>query len=151
MDKIQISVSQRAYEVAKKAHFGQVDKAGVDYIKHPETVASFLKTDEEKAVAFLHDVIEETALTLQDLRNDGFSEKVINAVDILTKKKEQTYQSYLELVKTNELARVVKLADLRHNSDLTRLSKVTTKDIERNKKYRSAITFLSQEEKISNF
>lgn len=147
MDKIQKSVSQRAYEVAKKAHFGQVDKAGVDYIKHPEIVASFVKTDEEKAVAFLHDVIEDTALTLQDLRNDGFSEKVINAVDILTKKKGQTYQSYMELVKTNELARIVKLADLRHNSDLTRLSKVTRKDIERNKKYRSAITFLSQVEK----
>lgn len=116
MDKIQKSVSQRAYEVAKKAHFGQVDKAGVDYIKHPEIVASFVKTDEEKAVAFLHDVIEDTALTLQDLRNDGFSEKVINAVDILTKKKGQTYQSYMELVKTNELARIVKLADLRHTS-----------------------------------
>lgn len=63
MDKIQKSVSQRAYEEAKKAHFGQVDKAGVDYIKHPETVASFVKTDEEKAVAYLHDVIEDTELT----------------------------------------------------------------------------------------
>ena len=151
MDKIQKSVSQQAYEVAKKAHLGQVDKAGVDYIKHPKTVASFVKTDEEKAVAYLHDVVEDTKLTLLDLEELGFSKTIIEAVDILTKKKEQDYQSYLNLVKTNELARVVKLADLRHNSDLTRLSKITTKDIERNKKYRSAITFLSQVEKNSNF
>ncbi|VQX84251.1 guanosine polyphosphate pyrophosphohydrolases/synthetases (COG0317) [Streptococcus pneumoniae] len=151
MDKIQKSVSQQAYEVAKKAHLGQVDKAGVDYIKHPKTVASFVKTDEEKAVAYLHDVVEDTKLTLLDLEELGFSKTIIEAVDILTKKKEQDYQSYLNLVKTNELARVVKLADLRHNSDLTRLSKITTKDIERNKKYRSAIAFLSQVEKNSNF
>lgn len=147
MDKIQKSVSQRAYEVAKKAHLGQVDKAGVDYIKHPKTVASFVETDKEKAVAYLHDVVEDTKLTLLDLEELGFSKTIIEAVDILTKKKGQDYQSYLNLVKTNELARVVKLADLRHNSDLTRLSKITTKDIERNKKYRSAIAFLSQVEK----
>ncbi|RTZ11541.1 HD domain-containing protein, partial [Streptococcus pneumoniae] len=111
----------KAHEVAKKAHFGQIDRAGIDYIKHPETVASFVVTDEEKAVAYLHDVIEDTSLTLLDLKKEGFSKNIIEAVDILTKKKGQDYQSYLNLVKTNELARVVKLADLRHNSDLTRL------------------------------
>ncbi|HFM9728913.1 TPA: GTP pyrophosphokinase, partial [Streptococcus pneumoniae] len=109
----------KAHEVAKKAHFGQIDRAGIDYIKHPETVASFVTTDEEKAVAYLHDVIEDTTLTLLDLKKEGFSKNIIEAVDILTKKKGQDYQSYLNLVKTNELARVVKLADLRHNSDLT--------------------------------
>lgn len=133
----------KAHEVAKKAHFGQTDRAGIDYIKHPETVASFVTTDEEKAVAYLHDVIEDTSLTLLDLEKEGFSKKIIEAVDILTKKEEQDYQSYLKLVKTNELARIVKLADLRHNSDLTRLPKITEKDLERNKKYSSAITFLS--------
>lgn len=133
----------KAHEIAKMAHFGQVDRAGVDYIKHPETVASFVKTDEEKAVAYLHDVIEDTSLTLLDLEMFGLSKNIIEAVDILTKKKGQDYQSYLNLVKTNELAKVVKLADLRHNSDLTRLPKITEKDLERNKKYSSAITFLS--------
>lgn len=128
---------------AKKAHFGQTDRAGIDYIKHPETVASFVTTDEEKAVAYLHDVIEDTTLTLLDLKKEGFSKNIIEAVDILTKKKGQDYQSYLNLVKTNELARVVKLADLRHNSDLTRLPLITEKDLERNKKYSSAITFLN--------
>lgn len=134
----------KAHEVAKKAQSGQIDKAGIDYIKHPETVASFVATDEEKAVAYLHDVIEDTSLTLLDLKKEGFSKNIIEAVDILTKKKGQDYQSYLNLVKKNELARVVKLADLRHNSDLTRLPLITEKDLERNKKYIQAIHYLNK-------
>lgn len=65
----------KAHEVAKKAHFGQIDRAGIDYIKHPETVASFVTTDEEKAVAYLHDVIEDTTLTLLDLKKGRFFKK----------------------------------------------------------------------------
>ena len=137
------SQSEKAYEIAKKAHLGQIDKAGEDYIKHPEKVASFVKTDEEKAVAYLHDVIEDTELTLEDLREYGFSEEVLKAVDVITKKKGQDYQTYLNSVKENKLARVVKLADLRHNSDLTRLTKVTEKDIKRKEKYQKAIDFLN--------
>ena len=133
------SQSERAYEIAKKAHLGQVDKAGEDYIKHPEKVASFVKTDEEKAVAYLHDVIEDTELTLEDLGEYGFSKEVIEAVDIITKKRGEDLNS----VKKNKLARAVKLADLRHNSDLTRLAKVTEKDIKRKEKYQKAIDFLN--------
>ena len=137
------SQSEKAYEIAKRAHLGQVDKAGEDYIKHPEKVASFVKTDEEKTVAYLHDVIEDTELTLEDLYECGFSKEVIEAVDIITKKRGEDYQSYLNSVKKNKLARAVKLADLRHNSDLTRLTKVTEKDIERKEKYQRAIDFLN--------
>ena len=137
------SQSEKAYEIAKKAHLGQVDKAGEDYIKHPEKVASFVKIDEEKAVAYLHDVIEDTELTLEDLSEYGFSKEVIEAVDIITKKRGEDYQSYLNSVKKNKLARAVKLADLRHNSDLTRLIKVTEKDIKRKEKYQKAIDFLN--------
>ena len=137
------SQSERAYEIAKKAHLGQVDKAGEDYIKHPEKVASFVKTDEEKAVAYLHDVIEDTELTLENLYEYDFSKEVIEAVDIITKKRGEDYQSYLNSVKKNKLARAVKLADLRHNSDLTRLIKVTEKDIKRKEKYQKAIDFLN--------
>ena len=137
------SQSERAYEIAKKAHLGQVDKAGEDYIKHPEKVASFVKTDEEKAVAYLHDVIEDTELTLEDLNKYDFSKEVLEAVDIITKKRGEDYQSYLNSVKKNKLARAVKLADLRHNSDLTRLIKVTEKDIKRKEKYQKAIDFLN--------
>ena len=135
--------SEKAYKIAKKAHLGQVDKAGEAYIKHPEKVASFVKTDEEKAVAYLHDVIEDTELTLEDLNEYGFSKEVIEAVDIITKKRGEDYQSYLNSVKNNKLARAVKLADLRHNSDLTRLTKVTEKDIKRKEKYQKAIDFLN--------
>ena len=137
------SQSEKAYEIAKRAHLGQVDKAGEDYIKHPQKVASFVKSDEEKAVAYLHDVIEDTELTLEDLHEYEFSKEVIEAVDIITKKKGEDYQSYLNSVKKNKLARAVKLADLRHNSDLTRLTKVTEKDIERKEKYQKAINFLN--------
>lgn len=137
------SQSEKAYEIAKRAHLGQVDKAGEDYIKHPEKVASFVETDEEKAVAYLHDVIEDTELTLEDLHEYEFSKEVIEAVDIITKKKGEDYRSYLNSVKKNKLARAVKLADLRHNSDLTRLTKVTEKDIERKEKYQKAIDFLN--------
>ena len=136
------SQSEKAYEIAKKAHLGQIDKAGEDYIKHPEKVASFVNSDEEKAVAYLHDVIEDTELTLEDLREYGFSEGVLKAVDVITKKKGQDYQTYLNSVKENKLARVVKLADLRHNSDLTRLIDITEKDRERKEKYQKAIDFL---------
>ena len=137
------SQSEKAYEIAKKSHLGQVDKAGEDYIKHPEKVASFVKTDEEKAVAYLHDVIEDTELTLENLYEYDFSKEVIEAVDIITKKRGEDYQSYLNSVKKNKLARAVKLADLRHNSNLTRLTKVTEKDIERKEKYQKAINFLN--------
>ncbi|WP_159720526.1 HD domain-containing protein [Streptococcus halichoeri] len=138
-----MNIVELAFKVAKKAHLGQVDKAGVDYIKHPITVASFVKTDEEKATAYLHDVIEDTSLTLLDLEEHSFPRSVIEAVDILTKKKGQDYQSYLNLVKTNRLARTVKLADLKHNSDLSRLSEVTDKDLKRYKKYQEAIKYLN--------
>ena len=137
------SQSEKAYEIAKRAHLGQVDKAGEDYIKHPEKVASFVKTDEEKAVAYLHDVIEDTELTLEDLYEYGFSKEILEAVDIITKKRGEDYQSYLNSVKKNKLARAVKLADLRHNSDLTRLTEVTEKDIKRKEKYQKAIDFLN--------
>lgn len=103
----------------------------------------FVKTDEEKATAYLHDVIEDTSLTLLDLEEYDFPRSVIEAVDILTKKKGQDYQSYLNLVKTNKLARTVKLADLKHNSDLSRLSEVTNKDLKRYKKYQEAIKYLN--------
>lgn len=132
-----------AHEIAKRAHKGQVDKAGAPYILHPETVASFVTKDDEKIVAYLHDVIEDTPCQLRDLENAGFSSEIIKVVDLLTRKTGQSYKQYLKLVKTNELARVVKLADLKHNSDLSRLTHVTENDIKRLKKYQDAIVFLS--------
>ncbi|HEU8062309.1 TPA: GTP pyrophosphokinase [Streptococcus pneumoniae] len=132
-----------ALAIAKKAHAGQVDKAGVDYIQHPLYVASQVNTEQEKAVALLHDVIEDSDITAADLFASGLSNEVVTAVQILTKKKGQSYQEYFGKVKSNNLARVVKLADLKHNSDLSRLKSVTNTDYERVKKYKNAIYYLS--------
>lgn len=131
-----------AHEIAKKAHAGQVDKAGMDYIKHPEAVASFVNTTEEKATAYLHDVLEDTQITAADLLNAGIPHNVVEVVQVLTKEKYTPYFEYLSRVKENSLARTVKLADLKHNSDRSRLARITDKDLKRLEKYRKAIKFL---------
>ncbi|MFB5091388.1 HD domain-containing protein [Bacillus cereus] len=133
-----------AHEIAKKAHAGQVDKAGMDYIKHPEAVASFVNTNEEKATAYLHDVLEDTEITANDLLSAGIPHKVVEAVQVLTKEKYTPYFEYLCRVKENSLARTVKLADLKHNSDRSRLARITDKDLKRLEKYRKAIQFLGE-------
>ncbi len=132
-----------ALSIATEAHRGQFDKAGVDYVEHPIYVASKVDTEEEKAVALLLDVIEDSPFTAEELLLAGLLETVVTAVQILSKKKRQDYQTYLKTVKSNSLARVVKLADLKHNSDLSRLSSVTDKDLERLEKYKKAIDYLS--------
>ena len=144
MNTTEQSIVDLALSIARKAHEGQLDKAGVDYIEHPIYVASQVDTEEEKAVALLHDVIEDSPVSAEELLIAGLPEEVVTAVQVLTKKKEQDYQTYLETVKKNPLARVVKLADLKHNSDLSRLPSITAKDRERLKKYKKAIDFLSR-------
>ena len=142
MDTSKQPMLELALSIATEAHNGQFDKAGVDYIEHPIYVASQVDT-EEKAVALLHDVIEDSPFTAEELLLAGLPETVVAAVQILSKKKGQDYQTYLENVKSNSLARVVKLADLKHNSDLSRLSSVTDKDLERLERYKNAIDYLS--------
>ena len=144
MNTAEQSMVDLALSIARKAHEGQLDKAGVDYIEHPIYVASQVDTEEEKAVALLHDVIEDSPVSAEELLQAGLPETVVTAVQVLTKEKEQDYQTYLETVKKNPLARVVKLADLKHNSNLSRLSSITEKDRERLKKYKKAIDFLSR-------
>ena len=143
MNQSEQSMFDLALSIAKKAHKGQYDKAGVDYIEHPLFVASLVDTQEEKAVALLHDVLEDSPYTAEKLILAGLPETVVSAVQILTKKKGQDYQQYLELVKSSPIARRVKLADLKHNSDLSRLATVTEKDLERLEKYKKAIDYLS--------
>ena len=143
MNTTEQSMVDLALSIARQAHEGQLDKAGVDYIEHPIYVASQVDTEEEKAVALLHDVIEDSPVSAEELLQAGLPETVVTAVQILSKKKGQDYQIYLENVKSNSLARVVKLADLKHNSDLSRLSSVTDKDLKRFEKYKKAIDYLS--------
>lgn len=142
MDKTQEQIAQA---IATKAHRGQVDKAGVDYINHPATVAASVATDEEKAVAWLHDVVEDTSTTLDDLRSVGLSEEIVGAVDAMTHREDEEYLTeYIPRIKANALARSVKLADLAHNMDTSRLGTLTGKDKSRLAKYAEAKRILEQ-------
>jgi len=105
----------KALEIATKAHEGQLDKSGVAYIHHPIGVAELVEGDDAKIVALLHDVIEDTALTMEDLRQADFSEEVLAAVQVITKVKGECNDAYIARVKENPLALRVKLADIEHN------------------------------------
>lgn len=137
-----MDIVKLALEIASQAHQGQVDKAGVDYIKHPVQVSHLVETKEQKAAALLHDVIEDTDIRGQDLLNQGIPVQVVEVVQILTKSSKLSYGKYLERIKANEDARLVKLADLSHNSDLSRIPNPGPKDFERLTKYKKAIAFL---------
>ena len=123
--------------IATNAHAGQFDKGGNPYILHPLKVMHYLKTDDEElmCIALGHDVIEDTPTTYQDLREAGISERVIAGIRALTKQPGQTYAEYKETVFANPDAMRVKMADLRHNTDIRRLKGIRDKDIERMVRY----------------
>lgn len=139
-----MDVVSLAENLAREAHKGQVDKSGEDYIYHPLYVASQMNSEDEKAVALLHDVVEDTFITLADLAKRGFSKEIIEAVDAITKRTGEDYRTYLGRVKTNPIARVVKIADIYHNMNLKRLKKPKEKDFARMEKYKSALAFLNE-------
>ena len=134
----------RAIELAKQHHEGQTDKAGKPYIEHPLRVMNQVESEEEKIVAVLHDIVEDTDISLNELRNEGFSEEVVSAVECLTKQDGENYDSYIERISFNPLAVKIKLADLEDNRDLTRLPEVTDKDLERIEKYDKALEKLTR-------
>jgi (p)ppGpp synthase/HD superfamily hydrolase len=131
-----------AIALAATRHAGQFDKGGKPYILHTLKVMHYLKTDdlELMAAAVMHDIIEDTDTTYEELREMGFSERVIAAVKAMTKIKGQTPAEYLEQVLSNDDAAMIKLADLRHNSDIRRLKGVTDKDVKRIEKYQKMFT-----------
>lgn len=115
-------ILDKALEIAYKAHAGQLDKGGNPYILHPLRVALHCRTEEEKMVALLHDVLlEDTAVTLEDLEREGFPEEVLEAVEYLTKKDGEDYQTFIKRVSHRTLAIRVKLWDLEDNMDESRL------------------------------
>lgn len=134
---------EKAIEIALKAHSGQVDKGGCPYILHPFTVANNQNTYEGFIVGMLHDVVEDSEYTFEDLKNEGFSDEILEALKLLTHDKNVDYLEYVSKLKRNELARLVKLADLAHNSNLSRLKTVTEKDIARVEKYKKAMSILN--------
>lgn len=134
-----MSTLQRAIEIATEAHKGQYDKAGNDYIGHPLRVMEMGKTENEKIVGVLHDVIEDTDWTFEALAAEGFSEEVIAALRCVTKLSEnENYDDFIERVKKNPLAVAVKINDLSDNMDIRRLPYLSDKDIKRLKKYLKA-------------
>lgn len=136
MTKITID---RAVEIATAAHKGQVDKNGRPYILHVLQVMMAGKTDEERIVGALHDVVEDTDWTFEMLEQEGVSNYMIEALKCVTKlSPDENYDAFTERVKTNPLAIRVKLNDLRSNMDLTRVDKMKEKDVERYNRYLKA-------------
>ncbi|GAV11429.1 GTP pyrophosphokinase [Paenibacillus sp. NAIST15-1] len=129
--------------IAAKAHLGQVDKGGNPYILHPLRVMDKVQGEEAKIVAVLHDVVEDTYVTAEDLLIIGFSKEILTSIDCLTRKKDESYMEFIRRAKLDLIARQVKIADIEDNMDLSRLKKVTEEDIKRNKKYEKSLKILT--------
>ncbi|MEN6293596.1 MAG: hypothetical protein ABFD07_16475 [Methanobacterium sp.] len=129
--------------LAVNAHHGQKDKIGKDYILHPLWVMNHIEGYDEKIVAVLHDVVEDTTVSLEDLRNLEYSEKIINALDALTKRADESRFEYLDRAMSNELALAVKKVDIRHNSSEERLNQLPESERERLiKKYKGDVEYI---------
>lgn len=136
--------TKKALALSFEAHKEQKDKSGLPYVFHPFHLAEQMEDEQTVIVALLHDLVEDTQYTLADLRQMGFGEDVLTAIDMMTHDPDVPYMEYVAKIKENPIARQVKLADLRHNSDLSRLSVITEKDIQRREKYLQAIKLLEE-------
>ncbi len=130
---------------AYRLHEGQTDRAGQPYVTHPERVAARMDTPEERVVGWLHDTVEDTDLTLGEIEV-FFGPETAAAVDAISRREGEAWEDYLERVKKNRVARAVKISDLIDNSNLSRLARVTLKDVERQKKYNKALRYLMKED-----
>jgi len=138
-----MSLLQKAEEIARDAHAGQLDKAGQPYINHPIAVSEAMPTVKLKIIALLHDVVEDNSeYTFKRLRSEGFGDEIITPLKYLTRGKNEDYEDYIHRVGENESAVTVKLADLKHNSDRTRIPNPSVDDLMRYAKYERAIEYL---------
>jgi len=142
-----MSTLEKAIIIAAKAHVGQIDKAGEPYILHPLRMMLRLSSTEERITAILHDVVEDSEITFEDLRAEGFTEKIIEAVRSVTKKSGESYDDFIKRAAANPIAKRVKLADLEDNSNLSRIKNPTDSDLKRMEKYRKAIETIKAFEK----
>lgn len=139
----------KAMEVAFSAHFGQKDKAGAPYIFHPFHIAENMPDEDTTVIALLHDVIEDTDLTASDLRKFGFTPLQVEAVVAMSRKKDEQYFDYIQRVRANNYSRIVKLADLKHNSDKSRLLTLPQEEQDKmikliDERYKKAIKMLKE-------
>jgi len=139
---IYTAMTKKALKLCFEAHRDQIDKSGMPYVFHPFHLAEQMDTETSTIVALLHDVVEDTNYTLQDLKALGFPSNVIDALALMTHDPKVPYMEYVKGISANPLATKVKLADLRHNSDLSRLDSVDEKALSRVKKYAAAIELL---------
>ena len=140
---INTKLTRKAMNIAYTAHQNQFDRAGVPYIFHPIHIAEKMDTETECIVALLHDVVEDTPITFKELEKD-FSSEVIEALKLLTHDKKIDYKSYIINLKDNPIAKKVKIVDIKHNSDESRLDKISPKDILRRQKYKEALEILEK-------
>lgn len=136
--------TKRALKLCFEAHKDQLDKSGLPYVFHPFHLAEQMKDEATTIVALLHDVVEDTEYSFDDLEKMGFGEEVLGALKLLTHDDDTPYMDYVSNLKHNPIARAVKLADLAHNSDPTRLDVIDDKAIKRAQKYQAAIALLNE-------
>jgi (p)ppGpp synthase/HD superfamily hydrolase len=138
-----MSLLNRAIQIAVDAHSGQVDKAGQPYVLHPLRVMLKMSNEDERIVAVLHDVVEDTPWTLEALAQEGYPDRVLQAIDNVTKRDGESYEAFVARAASDPLSRKVKIADIEDNCDLTRISSPTQKDFARIEKYKAALRQLS--------
>ena len=136
---------EAARMLAARMHAGQADKAGLPYITHPARVAARLDAPEEQVVGWLHDTVEDTALTVGDIARQ-FGPETAAAVDAISRREGEAWEDYIARVRENPMARRVKISDLIDNSNLSRIPRVTAKDVARQARYNRALAALMEEE-----
>ena len=136
--------TKKAMKLCFEAHKNQVDKSGMPYVFHPFHVAEQMTDEATTIVALLHDVVEDTDYTLEDLAAEGFGKDILEAVALMTHDDDVPYLDYVAKLKDNPVARAVKLADLAHNSDLSRIGEVDEETRERLEKYKKAMALLER-------
>ena len=139
---IYTDMTKKAMKLCFEAHKEQVDKSGMPYVFHPLNLAEQMHDEKTTIVALLHDVIEDTDYTFEDLRAGGFNNEIIEALRLMTHDDSVPYMEYVTAIKSNPIASAVKLADLEHNSDLSRLDVIDEKALKRKEKYATAIALL---------
>lgn len=139
---IYTTMTKKAINLLFEAHKDQKDKSGLPYVFHPFHVAEQMDDEDSTIVALLHDLLEDTSYTVEDLKKIGFNNKVCDALILMTHDDNVKYLDYVKKIKNNEIARKVKIADLKHNSDLSRLDIITEYDLERKAKYTKALEIL---------
>lgn len=142
---IYTDMTKKALKLCFEAHKEQTDKSGMPYVFHPFHLAEQMETEETTIVALLHDVIEDTDYTIEDLIKAGFNKTITDAITLMTHTDDVDYMEYVRTIKENPIAKAVKLADLTHNSDLTRLDVVDEKALRRVEKYKQAMLILAED------